>query len=91
MTEESTDKITVKISAKRKKSLREMVNSVLRGNNKNVISMRAVCKMPDSTESIIDTSVIIKKEYIEVSRSETTGEYDTDDIFLKMNELIERQ
>lgn len=88
-TEEVMDEITIKVSAKRNKNIRRIILNILRGNNSNINSMRVFCKMPDDTESVIDTGTIIRKEYIEVERNEVTGEFDTLSMFRKLNDLLD--
>ena len=46
--------------------------------------IRATGKMPNNSEAIIDTSFIIKKEYIDAQRNEDTGEYNTDYMFSQL-------
>ena len=43
--------------------------------------------MPNNNESIIDTSFIIKKEYVVVEQNEDTGEFNTSDMFAQLRFL----
>lgn len=88
-TEEVSDEINIKISAKRNRNILRTISDMLRGNNSNVISMRVFCKMPDDTDSVIDTGTIVRKEFIDVDRNEITGEFDTSSMFRKLNELLD--
>lgn len=89
-TEDVVDKVRIKITATRNHSIKETVRdglAFLNGNRREIISMRVRGKMPNNDESLIDTNVIIKKDYVEVEQDDNTGEFVTDMMFGEIERL----
>lgn len=57
------------------------------GGRTDIRRVRVKGKMSDSSESIIDTDFIIKKEYVDAQQDEDTGEYNTQYMFSQLELL----
>jgi len=88
--EEVVDKVKVKITATRNHSIKDTVQDVfahLNGNRREIVSLRVRGRMPNNDESLIDTNVIIKKNYVEVEQNPNTGEFITEMMFEEIERL----
>lgn len=85
-TYEAKEDIIIEVKAKKGLSLKTMMYDLLAKFNggQTIQRIRATGKMPNNSEAIIDTSFIIKKEYIDAQRNEDTGEYNTDYMFSQL-------
>lgn len=85
-THEAKEDIMIEIKAQRGLSLKTMMYDLLANFNggQTIQRIRATGKLSDNSEAIIDTSFIIKKEYIDAQRNEDTGEYNTDFMFSQL-------
>ena len=85
-THEAKEDIIIEVKAQRGRSLKTLLYDVLaKLNGGQVIQrIRATGKLPNKSESIIDTSFIIKKEYIEAQQNKETGEYNTPFMFSQL-------
>ncbi len=89
--DEVVDNVKIKIAAKRNRSIKEIVRDSLaciNGNRREIVSMRVKGKMPNNEESLISTDVIIKKDYVDVERDESTGEFVSEMMFREMERLV---
>ena len=85
-THEAKEDIIIEVKAQRGRSLKTLLYDFLaKLNGGQVIQrIRATGKLPNKSESIIDTSFIIKKEYIEAQQNKETGEYNTPFMFSQL-------
>lgn len=85
-THEAKEDIIIEVKAQRGLSLKTMMYDLLAKFNggQTIQRIRAIGKLPNNSDAIIDTSFIIKKEYIDAQRSEDTGEYNTDYMFSQL-------
>jgi len=85
-THEAKEDIIIEVKAQRGRSLKTLLYDVLAKLNGGQIiqRIRATGKLPNKSESIIDTSFIIKKEYIEAQQNKETGEYNTPFMFSQL-------
>lgn len=85
-THEAKEDIVIEVKAQRGLSLKTMMYDLLAKFNggQTIQRIRATGKLSDKSETIIDTSFIIKKEYIDAQRNEDTGEYNTDFMFSQL-------
>lgn len=82
--------IVISLKPEKKKSIKQVVDDILSkaiGVKSIIKRIRVKGKMSDSSESIIDTDFIVKKEYIDAQRSEETGEYNTQYMFSQLEQL----
>ena len=88
-THEAKEDIIIEVKAKKGLSLKTMMYDLLAKFNggQTIQRIRAIGKLPNNSEAIIDTSFIIKKEYIDAQRNEDTGEYNTDYMFSQLTLL----
>lgn len=89
-TEEVQENLVLTVKAEKKKSIKSFVYNVvslLNGGGSEIKRIRVKGKLPNNNDSIIDTSLIIKKEYIEVEQNEDTGEFSTQNMFNQLKLL----
>lgn len=82
--------IAISLKTVKKESIKQTIYDILSkitGGRTDIKRIRVKGKMSDSTESIIDTDFIVKKEYIEAQQSEETGEYNTQYMFSQLEQL----
>lgn len=92
-TEQVQQEIVFGIKTKKGQCIKEAIYdflSKMTGSRKEIKRIRVKGKLEDSGESIIDTGFIVKKEYVDVEQSEETGEYNTFDMFTKLENLANR-
>ena len=85
--------VIISLKTEKKKSIKQVVNDILSkaaGVKSKIKRIRVKGKMSDSSESIIDTDFIIKKEYIEAQQNDETGEYDTEYMFSQLESLANK-
>ena len=90
LTETVQEDIVISLKPEKKKSIKQVVDDILSkaiGVKSIIKRIRVKGKMSDSSESIIDTDFIVKKEYIDAQRSEETGEYNTQYMFSQLEQL----
>lgn len=88
--EEMQDDVEIVLKAKRNRSIYDCVFDLitaLNGGDTRISKIRVKGLMGD-VESVIDTSVIVKKTSIDVFKSTVTGEYSSTDIFSTMESLL---
>lgn len=88
--EELKEEVVLEIKAERNKSILQHVYDFLdkfTGANSIIRRIRVKGKLPNNNESIIDTSFIIKKEYVDAVQNRDTGEYDSTYMFSQLVEL----
>mgnify|MGYP001152184424 FL=1 len=85
-TYDAKEDIIIEVKAKRGLSLKTMMYDLLAKFNggQTIQRIKVTGKLPNNSEAIIDTSFIIKKEYIDAQRNEDTGEYNTDYMFSQL-------
>lgn len=82
--------IVISLKPEKKKSIKQVVDDIISkatGVKSIIKRIRVKGKMSDSSESIIDTDFIVKKEYIDAQQSEETGEYNTQYMFSQLEQL----
>ena len=85
--------IVVSLKPEKKKSIKNFIDDILSktiGVKREIKRIRVKGKMSDSSECIIDTDFIVKKEYIDAQQSEETGEYNTQYMFSQLKELANK-
>ena len=85
--------IAISLKTVKKESIKQTIYDILSkitGGRTDIKRIRVKGKMSDSTESIIDTDFIVKKEYIEAQQSEETGEYNTQYMFSQLELLANK-
>ncbi len=90
ITEDIQENMVLSLKSEKKKSIKNSLYQIiphLSGANSKINRIRVRGKMPNNNESIIDTSFIIKKEYIEVEQNEDTGEFNTPNLFAQLKLL----
>ncbi|MBR6043165.1 MAG: hypothetical protein IKP37_11105 [Paludibacteraceae bacterium] len=90
ITEDIQENMVLSLKSEKKKSIKESIYQVisnLSGADSKINRIRVRGKMPNNNDGIIDTSFIIKKEYIEVERDEDTGEFNTPSMFAQLKIL----
>lgn len=88
--EEMKEFVVMSVRAERKKSIKEHIYDFvdkLAGNESKIKRIRVKGKLSNDNESIIDTSFIIKREFVEVVQDEDTGEFNSTDMFLQLKYL----
>lgn len=88
--EEMKEEVVLEIKAERKKSILQHVYDLLdktTGTNAIIHRIRVKGKLPNNNESIIDTRLIIKKEYVDAEQNQDTGEYNSTYMFSQLVEL----
>ncbi len=88
--EEMKEEVVLEIKAERKKSILRHVYDLLdktTGTNAIIHRIRVKGKLPNNNESIIDTRLIIKKEYVDAEQNQDTGEYNSTYMFSQLVEL----
>ena len=90
ITEDIQENMVLSLKSEKKKSIKNSLYQVIShfsGVNSKINRIRVRGKMPNNNEGIIDTSFIIKKEYIEVEQNADTGEFDTPCMFAQLKFL----
>lgn len=85
--------IAISLKTVKKESIKQTIYDILSkiiGGRTDIKRIRIKGKMSDSSESIIDTDFIVKKEYIEAQQSEETGEYNTQYMFSQLELLANK-
>ncbi len=85
--------IAISLKTVKKESIKQTIYDILSkitDGRTDIKRIRVKGKMSDSTESIIDTDFIVKKEYIEAQQSEETGEYNTQYMFSQLELLANK-
>lgn len=89
-TEEVQENIILKLKSEKKKSLKtlmyDMVNR-LNGTESSINRIKFSGKLDNENDCIVDTSVFIKREYIEVIKNKDTGECDSKSVFAQLRSL----
>ena len=82
--------IVIGLKTKKNESIKHTIYDMLdkmTGGRNEIRRVRVKGKMSDSTESIIDTNFIIKKEFIDAQQDDDTGEYNTPYMFSQLELL----
>lgn len=82
--------VILQIKAVRKESILDSLYSIVdrfNNNDSNIRRIRIVGRTGNNNETIIDTGFIIKKEYVEVTQNEDTGEYNSIEMFVSIKDL----
>lgn len=90
ITEDIQENMVLSLKSEKKKSIKNSLYQVIShfsGANSKINRIRVRGKMPNNNDGIIDTSFIVKKEYIEVEQNEDTGEFDTPSMFAQLKFL----
>lgn len=90
ITDNIQEDIIVEVKSKRGQSIKHTIYDFLaklNGGKTEIKKMRVKGILPNNNESIIDTSFIIKKEYIDAQQNEDTGEINTPFLFSQLEEL----
>jgi hypothetical protein len=90
ITEDIQENIVLSLKSEKKKSIKNILYQVIShfsGANSQINRIRVRGKMPNNNDGVIDTSFIIKKEYIEVEQNADTGEFDTTSMFAQLKFL----
>ena len=85
--------VVISLKPQKKKSIKQFIDDILSnatGTKREIKRIRVKGKMSDSSECIIDTDFIVKKEYIDAQQSEETGEYNTQYMFSQLKELANK-
>jgi hypothetical protein len=85
------EEVEVTLKAKRNLSITQQIVGALgrlNGGQSQITKIR-VKGSTDNVESVIDTSVIVKKTYIDVNKNTETGEYESPAMLTCMQELLE--
>ncbi len=88
--EEMKEFVVMSVRAERKKSIKEHIYDFvdkLAGNEPKIKRIRVKGKLSNDNESIIDTSFIIKREFVEAQQNADTGEFNSTDMFLQLRIL----
>lgn len=91
MTDNIQEDIIIEVKSKRGESIKHAVYDFLAkcGGNSKIKKIRAKGVLPNKSESVIDTSFILKKEYIEAQQNEDTGEINTSYMFSQLTKLAQ--
>jgi hypothetical protein len=84
------DNIILEIKTERRETIKHTIYDIfskLTGGPSVIRRIRVKGKTSDTNESIIDTSFINKKEYIDAQQNEDTGEYNTAYMFSQLELL----
>lgn len=90
VTDNIQEDVIVEVKSKRGESIKHAIYDFLaklNGGKTAIRKMRVKGVLPNNNESIIDTSFIIKKEYIDAQQNEDTGEINTQYLFTQLEEL----
>lgn len=90
MTDNIQEDIIIEVKSKRGESIKHTIYDFLakfNGGKTAIRKMRVKGVLPNNNESIIDTSFIIKKEYVDAQQNEDTGEINTSYLFTQLEEL----
>ena len=90
ITENVQENLILTLKSEKKKSIKQTLCQIVRsfnGTQSRINRIRVKGRMPNNNESIIDTSFIIKKEYVVVEQNEDTGEFNTSDMFAQLRFL----
>lgn len=88
--EELQEQIVMSLKADRKKNIKQHIYDILdhlNGTESKIRRIRVKGKLPNDNESIIDTSFINKKEYVDAQQDEDTGEFNTPYMFTQLKLL----
>ncbi len=86
------ENIIIELKTKRSQTIKQAIYDIyskLTGGRTDIRRIRVKGKMSDTNESVIDTSFINKKEYIDAQQNEETGEYNTAYMFSQL-EILSR-
>lgn len=89
-TDELREEVVVSIKAERKKSIERFIYRLLdkfSGGESVIRRIRVKGKMSNNNDSIIDTSFLLKKEYVDVLQDDETGQLKSANMFSKLVEL----
>ena len=89
-TEDVQENMIITLKSEKKKSIKQTLYQIVNcfnGAQSKINRIRVKGKMPNNNDSIIDTSFVIKKEYIEVDQNEDTGEFNTSSMFAQLRFL----
>ena len=89
-TDQIKQEVVVTIKADRKKDIKSHIYDIVNkfnGAHPEIKRIRVSGKNNNGIESVIDTSFIIKKEFIEVDQDSETGEYNSNHVFSQLKEL----
>lgn len=84
------EEVEVTLKAKRNLSITQQIVGALNrlnGGQSQITKIRVKGTM-DNVESVIDTSVIVKKTYIDVPKNDDTGEYQSAAMLTRIEELV---
>lgn len=90
ITEDVQENMVLTLKSEKKKSIKQTLCQIVHffnGAQSKINRIRVKGKMPNNNDSIIDTSFIVKKEYVEVEQNEDTGEFNTSDMFAQLRFL----
>jgi len=82
--------IILEVKSKRGESIKDTVYDFLaklNGGRAFIQKIRVKGLLPNNNESIIDSSFIVKKEYVDAQQNEDTGEINTTYLFSQLLEL----
>lgn len=88
--EEMKETVVMSVRAERKKSIKQSVYELVdiwAGNDSKIKRIRVKGKLANDNESVIDTSFIIKREFVDAQQDEDTGEYNSVNMFLQLKLL----
>lgn len=89
-TNDIQENMILTLKSEKKKSIKttlyDLVNKYS-GGTSSINRIRIKGKLQNNNDSVIDTSFIIKKEYIEVEQNQDTGEFNTPSMFLQLELL----
>lgn len=91
MTDNIQEDIIIEVKSKRGESIKHAVYDFLAkcGGNSKIKKIQGKRSFTHKSESVIDTSFILKKEYIEAQQNEDTGEINTSYMFSQLTKLAQ--
>ena len=90
ITEDVQENMVLTLKSEKKKSIKSTLFQIVNyfnGTDSKINRIRVKGKLANNNESIIDTSFIIKKEYVDVEQNEDTGEFNTSSMFTQLRFL----
>lgn len=90
ITEDIQENMVLTLKSEKKKSIKSTLFQIVNyfnGTDSKINRIRVKGKLANNNESIIDTSFIIKKEYVDVEQNEDTGEFNTSSMFTQLRFL----
>lgn len=78
--DELKEDIVMSLKAEKRKCIKQHIYDLLdkwSGNNSKITRLRIKGKLPNNNESVIDTSFINKREFIDAQQDDDTGEYNS--------------